>query len=259
LFPENLNNQSIPHEVKSFVSAIDTLLSKNHEHIERQRRFIADAAHELRTPITALSLQIENLDKAKDEATRQERQSLLFNSATRLQRLVSQLLDLARSQASGQTERHPVELNEVVRDQISNLIELADKKAIDISVTRNEPVVVLNAYDQLQHLIQNAISNAIKFSPQNGNIEIQLYAENKTGYFVVTDNGPGVSKEELARITEPFFRSSEHPTGTGAGLGLAICQEIAENLDGVLALSNVSPNGFEFKYSQSVHLPETQR
>ena len=244
---------AIPVEVRPFVSAIESLLQKNHEYNEKQRRFIADAAHELRTPITALSLEIENLQKAKDVATREHRQSLLSNSVDRMQRLVNQLLDLARSQSSESSQTHPVVLRDLIKEQLSQLIVLADNKEITISVTRSDSFELLNSKNQLQHLVQNAVSNAIKFSPEQGNIEIRIYRENDLGVFCVLDDGPGVGPEELSRILEPFFRSADHATGTGAGLGLAICQEISVNLGGALSLENRPAKGFRFRYSQPIH------
>ena len=262
--PQSLSNQSIPHEVKPFVAAIDTLLEKNHQYNERQRRFVADAAHELRTPITALSLEIENLAQSRDDATRQQRQMALGHSVERLQRLVAQLLDLARSQATEQVDPvqlRAVALGDLVRDQLSGLIVLAERKSIELTVTRNETVEILDLNDQLQHLIQNALSNAIKFTPDNGNIDIEWYAEDGQAVLQVLDDGPGVPETDLKRICEPFFRSADNATGLGAGLGLAICHEIARHLGGTLELSNRAKNtnnsssepsarGFSFKYSQ---------
>jgi signal transduction histidine kinase len=252
LLPVNVTNKDIPYEVKPFVASIDALLKKNHEHIERQRRFIADAAHELRTPITALSLEIENLTESKDEDTRQKRQNSLFNSAERLQRLVNQLLDLARSQSVTNEEIETVDVNDLVKEQVSQLLVLADRKNIEIELARSEPVSMINSKGQLQHLIQNALSNAIKFTPDNGTVEIEIYQENGRDIFCVSDNGPGATTEDLARLAEPFYRSAEHATGTGAGLGLAICQEIATNLGGELSFGNGSKGGFKFVFTQKL-------
>lgn len=247
---QSLHRESIPFEVEPFVRSIENLLNKNHEYNERQRRFIADAAHELRTPITALSLEIENLEQAKDEQTRERRQAQLAGSVDRLQRLISQLLDLARSQASESAELQTISLNELVRDQLSQLFMLADSKNIEIAVTRNEPVTWTSSPSQLRHLVQNGLSNAIKFTPEGGQIEIHCFQEGDRGVFAVYDNGPGVPPDQLKLLTEPFFRSEEHATGVGAGLGLAICQEIADSLNGELTLKNRKSGGFEFRYSQ---------
>jgi len=240
----------VPVEVLPFVSAINSLLEKNENHNRTQRRFIADAAHELRTPITALSLEVENLQTAKNESIKLERQSALAKSVSRLQRLVNQLLDLARAQTTLDENRTVVSFNELVKTQISELYLLAENKNIDISVARNEPAQVIDINNQLQHLIRNALSNAIKFTPDEGVINIELYSENDHAIFTVIDSGPGVQNEHLNKLHEPFYRPEGQASGKGAGLGLAICHEIAANLDASLSFENIQPTGFKFQYQQ---------
>ena len=246
------NRNEIPVEVTPFVSSIESLLQKNADYNLKQRRFIADAAHELRTPITALSLEIENLQKAPDENTRAARETALKKSIYRLQRLVNQLLDLARAQSVASDEFKPVVLNNILKDQIADLYLLAEERQVEFVVTRNEPLTVHDLNSQLQHLLRNALSNAIKFSPQSGQVTIELYRENNNAVFTVSDSGPGVDGEHLAKLHEPFYRPVEQATGSGAGLGLAICHEIAAQLGGQLQLQNIASGGFRFCYAQSL-------
>jgi len=159
---------------------------------------------------------------------------------------------LARSQSVTNEEIETVDVNDLVKEQVSQLLVLADRKNIEIELARSEPVSMINSKGQLQHLIQNALSNAIKFTPDNGTVEIEIYQENGRGIFCVSDNGPGATTEDLARLAEPFYRSAEHATGTGAGLGLAICQEIATNLGGELSFGNGSKGGFKFVFTQKL-------
>lgn len=244
------DKKEIPVEVLPFVSAIDSLLEKNEAFNQQQRRFIADAAHELRTPITALSLEIDNVQSAKTELSRQQRQSALAQSVIRLQRLVNQLLDLARAQSGFANSISTISLNDLVKNQIGELYPLVDKKQIEIQVLRNEPVLVNDNNNQIQHLVRNALSNAIKFTPDSGKIDINVYLENDRAVFCVTDNGPGVLPEQLEKLHQPFYRPDGQSSGKGAGLGLAICNEIATQLNGHLELSTISPTGFRFRYSQ---------
>lgn len=246
------DQREIPVELVPFVSAIDTLLEKNESYNQRQRRFIADAAHELRTPIAALTLQIDNVQSAPDEHSKRERQSALTKSIHRLQRLVNQLLDLARAQSGLARRETFVSLNEQVKSQISELYPLADQKNLELSVSRNEPTHVMDNNNQLQHLIRNALSNAIKFTPENGTVDIALYKEGQQAVFKVTDSGPGVPPEQLEKLHQPFYRSDEQASGYGAGLGLAICHEIAALLNGIITLENTQPSGFVFSYRQNV-------
>ena len=240
----------IPVEVLPFVSAIDSLLEKNQAFNLRQRRFIADAAHELRTPITALSLEIENLQSAKNEDVKNKRQAALASSIIRLQRLVNQLLDLARAQSIEESTRVTVDLNDLVKSQIADVFVLAENKQIEISVGRNDPVEVVDINSELQHLLRNALSNAIKFTPDLGSVTIDVYRENDHAVFCVVDSGPGVNPEYLSKLHQPFYRPDGQASGSGAGLGLAICHEIAMHLQGQLQFDNVSPHGFRFCYKQ---------
>lgn len=245
--------KNIPVEVLPFVNAIDSLLEKNSAYNQQQRRFIADAAHELRTPITAMSLEIENLNSAKNDAVREQRQKGLVGSVQRLQRLLNQLLDLARIQSVDTHDSLPVDFNELVKEQIAELYALVDEKNIEISVSKNESVSMVDINHQLQHMVRNALSNAIKFAPNSGTVDIKIYQESQCAVFEVQDNGPGVEDTQLEKLREPFFRPDGQASGKGAGLGLAICQEIAVKLGGKITLKNIQPNGFQFRYDQRLY------
>ncbi len=165
---------------------------------------------------------------------------------------MNQLLDLARAQSIDADTRASVSLNELVKIQIADLFILAENKQIEVSVNRNEAVDVIDINNQLQHLIRNALSNAIKYTPRNGSISIDIYKENDLAVFCVLDSGPGVENEHLQKLHEPFYRPPEQASGLGAGLGLAICYEIATHLQGQLILKNNKPNGFRFCYKQAL-------
>ena len=247
--------KEIPVEIMPFVSTIDSLLEKNEAYNQRQRRFIADAAHELRTPITALSLEIENVRSAKDDDSRIERQTAIAQSVSRLQRLVNQLLDLARAQSISNSSNTTVQLNELLKSQIADLYPLAEQKDLQLNVLENHPVLLADNNNQLQHLVRNALSNAIKFTPEAGNIDIRIYRDGEDAVFTVRDNGQGADSKILEKLDQPFFRPDGQASGNGAGLGLAICREIATLLNGELRLENVEPTGFMFTYRQPVAEP----
>ena len=251
--PGELNlpkDSEIPLEVVPFIRSIDTLLQKNAEYNQRQTRFIADAAHELRTPITALSLEIDNLNNAKDAATRQSRQSALSTSISRLQRLVNQLLDLARIQSNTERSTTSINLNDLVKDQIADFIVMAERKNIQIVMEKNEQAYLEDVSHQLQHLIRNALSNAIKYTPDEGLVTISIHRIQGWINFSVINSGPGVEEKHLTRLHEPFYRPVEQATSDGAGLGLTICHEIASELGGTLSLGNLPQRGFQFLYKQ---------
>ncbi|MDB4224225.1 HAMP domain-containing histidine kinase [Granulosicoccus sp.] len=245
------SKDNIPEEILPFVSSIESLLQKNEAYNQQQQRFIADAAHELRTPITALSLEVENVQKAVDATTKETRLNSLTLGIQRLNRLVNQLLDLARAQTSQTNSIQVVCLNELVKSQVADLYVMAEDKNIDLVVGRNETVFLHDSNHQLQHLVRNALSNAIKFSPSGGQVTIEVTLQEGEGNFCVIDNGPGVPSDQLEKLHIPFYRSTDQATGFGAGLGLAICSEIATQLKGRMRLENVVPNGFKFSYSQA--------
>lgn len=246
------NRADIPVEVLPFVDSIDNLLHKNAEYNQKQKRFIADAAHELRTPITALSLEVENLTRARDDETRVVRQGAIERSVDRLQRLVNQLLDLARIQSGGQREINTISLNNLVKSQIADFFTLAENKNIELVVENNEPAQLEDVQNQLQHLTRNALSNAVKYTPEGGRITVSISTRDKKAIFCVTDTGPGIEDKYISRLGEPFYRPVEHATGKGAGLGLAICHEIADKLDGDLSLKNLPQGGMQFLYTQQI-------
>lgn len=244
------SKDEIPEEILPFVSSIELLLQKNEAYNQQQQRFIADAAHELRTPITALSLEVENVQKAGDASTKETRLNLLTLGIQRLNRLVNQLLDLARAQTSEASSIEIVSLNELVKSQVADLYVMAENKEIDLVVERNDDVFLHDTNHQLQHLVRNALSNAIKFSPASGQVTIEITRQEGRASLCVIDNGPGVPADQLEKLHIPFYRSSDQATGFGAGLGLAICHEIAIQLKGKMSLENVDPHGFKFLYSQ---------
>lgn len=246
------SREKIPEEVLPFVSSIDALLQKNTDYNLKQRRFIADAAHELRTPITALSLEVDNLQHSQSDSVRQAREASLKSSIGRLHRLVNQLLDLARAQSVVSEAVKSVHVNELLKTQIADLFLLAEEKNIELVVVHNEDLYVNDTNNQLQHLLRNALSNAIKFSPPSGLVTIELRQQGNSAIFSVTDTGPGVENEHLQKLHEPFYRPAEQATGTGDGLGLAICHEIAQKLGGQLTLDNADGGGFRFQYAQSL-------
>jgi len=246
------NKELMPEELIPFISAIEELLEKNKSYNQRQRRFIANAAHELRTPITALSLQIENVQLATSENSRSQRQKTVSESVIRLQRLVNQLLDLARAQSGLERNVETVCLNDQTKTLVAEMYPLAEQKEIVLSVSRNEPALVVDNNNQLQHLIRNALSNAIKFTPERGNVDIQIYSELEKAVFCVSDSGPGVPPDQIESLHRPFYRPDLQRSDLGAGLGLAICHEIATQLGGQLTLQNLQPGGFRFTYRQPV-------
>jgi len=251
VLPEPLSESGIPEEILPFVSSINALMVRLKESMHKQTRFIADAAHELRTPVTALSLQVENIRAAKNDGDRQARQVVLQEGLERLRTLVHKLLDLARLQSQQNTNAVSVSFNQVIQDAIADFHPLAIAAQVDLGVTQLAELMVLDENGQLGQLVRNAVDNAIRYTPQGGQIDISLTNKDGRAVFIVDDSGPGIKHDQLAHVLEPFYRSPD-TTQDGSGLGLAIAQEIALKLGGEIALSNRDQGGLRFMYTQVI-------
>ena len=250
-----ISEQGVPTEISPFVVAINGQLSRIKVEMARQRRFVADAAHELRTPLTALSLLVENVRAAKTEEETGQRLALLQHAMERMRLLVVQLLDLARLQEQKQLAADEIAFDQVIQRVVADLYLTAEASGIELIVGRFEPLLVSGQQERLAQLVRNAIDNAVRYSQPGSEVQITLQRKNNDALFAVNDKGPGISAEDLAHITEPFYRGTEH-NKPGTGLGLAICSEIALSLGGRLTLANRNPSGFSFQYAQPLIVDE---
>ena len=243
-------SKNVPIEMAPFVNSINSLLARVRQAMQKQHRFIADAAHELRTPIAALTLQSENLAHATTIKDRNERQQLLQQSLQRLRNLVTQLLDLARLQSEENYNVQEISFNKVVQDVSSVLFPFAEAADIDLGMLRqDENIIVADKEGRLSQLVRNAIDNAIQYTPHGGKIDISLYKQDSRAVLIVEDNGIGIPEADLEQVMQPFYRvmgSSQ----SGSGLGLAISHEIAQHLGGVIKLTNREQGGLQFRYEQ---------
>ncbi|MDE1463624.1 ATP-binding protein [Spartinivicinus poritis] len=244
-----LSMKYLPAEIIPFGLAINRLLKRTEESIVRQQRFIADAAHELRTPVTALSLLTENLKKTDSDEEYNKRYLLLKKGLDRLKLLVEQLLNLARLQSDHFSNPRKVSLNQIVQNILVDTYPLAEAKEIDIGIVKQDRIKLKDRDNGLYQVVLNAVSNAIHYTPGNGRIDISLYIDNNIAFFLVEDTGPGVNEDELQKVLEPFYRV-EGNSEPGNGLGLTICVEVANRLGGKIILKNRSEGGLAFKYSQ---------
>lgn len=226
----------VPEEIKPFVISINSLMQRLGEVLQQQRRFIADAAHELRSPLTALTLQAENLEHGDSPKERSERLQQLKNGLARTRSLLDQLLSLARQQSSvvSAVELH---LDQIVRQVLEDLMPMAAAKEIDLGCERLDDVIVNAPAEGLSILVRNAVDNAIRYTPAGGTVSVGLYHEGEQVILQVSDNGPGVPTGEEERVFEPFYRVMGSDE-TGSGLGLAIVQSIADRLGGSATLRN---------------------
>jgi two-component system, OmpR family, sensor kinase len=241
--------QQVPIEVAPFVVAVDQLVRHLHQVLLRQQRFIADAAHELRTPVSALVVLLDNLGHAHDLQTIQQRLPPLQQAAVRIRQLLHQLLDLARLQEGGGLQAQPTEVRALVIEVLEDLWPLAESRQIDLGMGQADDIVVDTDPRMLKHILSNAVDNAIRYSPPGSLVTLSLIADQQAFRLLVEDNGPGITETELQRVMEPFVRGENSCSQTsGTGLGLAIAEEAATQLGGTITLSNQASGGLLFCY-----------
>jgi len=231
-----------PSELHPFIASINGLLERIKLLMDQQRRFIADAAHELRTPITALSLQAENLDPVDLPEGARERVAALKEGMYRTKRLLEQLLALARHEAGPPSEASVVPLDRVAKDIVADLLPDAARKGIDLGFELVEPIATRGEPVMIATMIRNLIDNAVRFTPRGGRVDIGVYREGSEAVLQIEDTGPGIAPGDIDRIFEPFFRGSR-PTEDGTGLGLSIVKRMIDRLDGSVVLENISGAG----------------
>jgi two-component system OmpR family sensor kinase len=244
-----LPGEDVPDEIAPFVHAINRMLERVNAQIAGQRRFIADAAHELRSPLTALSLQAQNMDKAESLEIMRKRAAPLRAGIDRARRLTEQLLSLARTQAQS-VAAEPVDVSKMARGLIAEYLPLAEARGIDLGL-EDASHTVLVADPKLLHLVlKNALDNALRYTPVHSEVTLRLYAEGKDAVIEVIDSGPGVPADERDRVFDPFYRI-EGAGGEGSGLGLAIVRDAAKRLGGSVSLHDRSDGpGLVFRYRQ---------
>lgn len=226
---------NIPSEIQPFVIAINRLFSRIKISMDKQNRFVADAAHELRSPLTALSLQAERLGETKLSATAQKRLDTLRQGISRSRNLIEQLLAFSRIQSSPKLDPTSISLSHIIRLVLEDLIPLTESKNIDIGVVGNiEAQINANEVD-ITTLTKNLINNAIKYTPTSGKIDLSVYKMDEGIVFKVIDSGPGISEIDRDRVFDPFYRVLGNDE-IGSGLGLSIVKLIAERVGATIRL-----------------------
>jgi two-component system OmpR family sensor kinase len=224
-----VSENGLPDEVRPLVQELNLLFGRVKTAFEAQQHFVADAAHELRTPLAALKLQVQSLERSDGVEARKVAIGRLTAGIERATRLVEQLLVLARQEASaaGGQARREVDLAEVARRAVADLAGLAQAKGVDLGLCQAEPAGVEGQPEALNILLRNLVDNAVKYTPAGGTVDISVTKKAGAVVLAVEDSGPGIPPEEHERVFDRFYRvpGSE---AAGSGLGLAIIKAIAE-------------------------------
>jgi two-component system OmpR family sensor kinase len=227
----------VPDEIRPFVEAINRLLGRVGQMFEQRRRFVADAAHELRTPVTALTVQADNLSRLGLSEEAAERLAALRGGIRRVAHLLEQLLSLARYEAGPSRTAPATELDLAAREAVADLMPAAAERLMDLGFGRIEAAWVEADPTSLRVMIRNLVDNALCHASSGAQIDVEVFRDGADAVFRVTDTGPGIPEAELDRIFDPFVRGHQ-VDGEGTGLGLSIVRSIADACGGSVELTN---------------------
>jgi two-component system OmpR family sensor kinase len=235
----------VPSEIHPFAVAINRLLSRVVQSMALQRRFLADAAHELRSPLTALSLQSERLAATELPEQARLRVRALQSGLQRSRQLLDQLLTLARAQDAGKSAAQQVPLRRVCHRVLEDLMPLAQAKDLDLGMlpgAAEQAALVLADEIDLYVVVKNLVDNAIRYTPAGGRVDVLISEQVGQAVLQIDDSGPGIAEDELQRVFDPFYRilgSDE----IGSGLGLSIAKTIIERIGARIILANAQGAG----------------
>ncbi|MGE6339957.1 ATP-binding protein [Acidovorax sp. NPDC077664] len=235
-----VSDAQLPDEVQPLVSELNLLFERVQRAFDAQQHFVADAAHELRSPLAALRLQLQGLQRAGDDAARAAAIERLSSGIDRATRLVEQLLTLARQEAGAAApgaHTEPVDLQAVAQLALADVAPAAQARSIDLGLLDSDAATVPGNAEALRMLVRNLLDNAVKYTPAGGRVDLQVRraADGQAVELTVEDSGPGIAEEHRARVMQRFVRETSDGA-PGSGLGLAIVQAIAQAHSAVVAL-----------------------
>lgn len=233
----------LPDEIRPLVDELNLLFRRLRQAFDAQRHFVADAAHELRSPLAALKLQIQALGRTANPAAREVAMSRVNAGIDRATHLVEQLLVLARQQAStvdsGKTQR--IDLTQMVRLELADASAAARARDIDLGLADVADALYVDGYPEaLRILVRNLLDNAIKYTPPGGRIDLALARTPEGVTLTLDDSGAGIAPDERARVFDRFYRVTGSDSA-GSGLGLAIVKAIAD-IHGATVSMDSSPH-----------------
>jgi two-component system sensor histidine kinase TctE len=237
-----ITDDDVPLELKPVIRAISGLLNRAQNGAIARQDFLANVAHQLRTPLAGFKTQLEWLQqKYADEPETARSANLMMSSTERMVRQTNQLLSLARAEPS-QFEKNRlaiVDLDKLVEESIQHFVQEADKKDIDLGFDLR-PTKVLGDRFLLRDLVDNLIDNAIRYSPQNGAVTVSCFQNNAIGAIAIEDSGPGIPASDREKIFNRFYRLDDKVAGSG--LGLTIVRDIAKDHDATIIVES-GPEG----------------
>ncbi len=244
---EPLAESAAPEEALPLVRSLNELLRRLGAALDAQRAFVADAAHELRTPLAALQLQLQLVERAGSAEERSAALGDLRGGLTRATHAVQQLLTLARAEpeAAAAVLAGRVALPEIVAEVLAEQSILAEAKGIDLGATDSaKEAVVEGDPGALRTLLANLVDNAIRYTPPGGRVDVAAAVSDGRPYLQGADTGPGIPEADRARVFDRFYRRA---AGPGSGLGLAIVKAIAERHSATVSLRDTEGGGLTIR------------
>ncbi len=238
-----LQAEDLPIEISPLVAELNRLLSRLNQAFAAQREFVADAAHELRSPLTSLRLQLQLLERATTPEAAGEARGMLEQGVDRAIHLVEQLLTLARADPQiSVTALAALDLTACAREAVADCHALALDRHIDLGLDAPAPVMIKGDREALRVLIRNLVDNAVRYTPVGGAVQVSVRSTGNGALLEVTDTGPGIAVAERERVFDRFYRlPSAQERGTG--LGLAIVRAIATRHAAEVSLGDAASGG----------------
>lgn len=261
-----LDPHPVVSEMRPVVRAMNDLFARTRQAFDTQRMFVADAAHELRSPLAALKVQVQMLGRAHDDNQRGVALSRLESGIDRASHLVEQLLQLARNESGAEDATGPVSLLDIARMALSDTAELAQIRGVDAGLEDAEDCTVLAPAGGLRILVRNLVDNALRYTPAGGRVDVRVRYEmmpapprvasadgtpaaappQRMAVLEVDDSGPGIPPEDRDRVFDRFYRRENAPAG-GSGLGLAIVRSVAERCGAKIELDTAPLGGLRVR------------
>jgi two-component system OmpR family sensor kinase len=239
-----VSDAGLPDEIRPLVQELNLLLERVRQAFALQQQFVGDAAHELRTPLAALALQLQGLRRATDDATREQAIARLGEGVTRATRLIEQLLSMARhDNGAPRLALAPTDLVQAVREAVSQVLPQANDKRIEIALDGPDTAIIDGQADALVLLVRNLLDNAVKYTPDEGAVRIDIAQSPNATTLTVEDTGPGIPINERERVFDRFYRSAAASATSGSGLGLALVRTLAGRHGASVTLDDAPTGG----------------
>lgn len=233
----------LPREIEPLIAEFNRLLERLGIAFKSQRTLISDAAHELRSPLTALRLHLQLLVRATEAPEREQALERLTEALDRASTLLQQLLTLARNDSGISTiSLVPLLLNEVVQEGVTDCASLAVSKETDLALELNASPRITGDAESLRIMVRNLVDNAVRYTPRGGRVLVQLNDADEFSLLDIDDSGPGINPSEYDRVFDRFYRGNGVDE-TGSGLGLAIVKAIVARHGGIITLGNSGLGG----------------